>query len=70
MVDVEKHNRNIEIDATNKFMVGMNGDSIVVVNFERRMSKKDALNLAAWIVALADPMETEFVHVFRKVLET
>lgn len=36
-------------------MVGMHGDDIVIVAFGRRLSQSDAINLAAWLVVLADP---------------
>ena len=35
----------------NKFMIGMQGDSIISMKLGLRMSEEDALNLAAWIVA-------------------
>lgn len=41
------------IDTTNKFLVAVHGDDVVIVNPRRRMDKDDALNLAAWLVALA-----------------
>jgi DeoR/GlpR family transcriptional regulator of sugar metabolism len=46
------------MDTLNKFGVGVSGlglESIVVLlNPARVMSKQDALNLAAWLVVLAD----------------
>ena len=43
-----------EIDVQNKFLVGMAADDITILMMAKRLSKQDALNLAAWIVALAD----------------
>lgn len=43
------------IDTMNKFMVGVQGDSIVMLRPPRgAISKKDALVFAAWIATLAD----------------
>ena len=39
----------------NKFLVGAQGDDLVILAFARRLSKSDALNLAAHLVVLADP---------------
>jgi len=50
---------------TNKFLVGVGGDSIAITKpVPPIMSKADALNLAAWLVALADDKEE-----FRELLE-
>ena len=38
----------------NRWGVGVQGDSIVVLMPPRRLSKDDAITFAAWIVALAD----------------
>jgi hypothetical protein len=45
-----------EIDTTNRFLVGTDGIGITfpLIAVPRRLSKADALNLAAWLVALAD----------------
>ncbi len=44
-----------QIDTQNKFMVGINGNDIVIMRLaQARLSQADALNLAAWLVALAD----------------
>lgn len=39
----------------NEFMVGMQGDEIIILAFTRKLSKEQALNLASYLVALADP---------------
>lgn len=44
-----------DIDTTNKFMVSLHGDGIVMLRRPAsQLSKAEALNLAAWLVALAD----------------
>ena len=50
----------------NKFYVAANvvGD-VSILAFSRSMKREDALNLAAWIVLLADPVGEDF----SKVLE-
>lgn len=50
-----------EIDAFNKFLVGMQGQSLVILNPPRGViSKQDALVLAAWLVSMADPLGEQF----------
>jgi len=56
-----------EIDVQNKFLVGMAADDITILMMARRLSKPDALNLAAWIVALADDSADNIT--FRTLLE-
>lgn len=44
-----------ELSPDNTFMVGVSGANIILLKPPRgSMSKSDALNLAAWIVAVAD----------------
>lgn len=44
-----------EIDTANKFMVGAtSGDRIAIIKIGLNLSRADALNLAAWLVTLAD----------------
>lgn len=44
-----------ELNTFNKYMVGVQGDSIVIINPPRGpMQKTDALVLAAWIVVLSE----------------
>ena len=56
-----------EVDASNRFLVGMQGEEIVIFAVGRRLSHDDALNLAAWIVTLADPLGEEFAEVLKAV---
>lgn len=61
-----------EVDTTNYHMVavGPNG-SIVVLNPPiGPMTKSEALAYAAWIVALADPLDQEFKKTLNAVLNT
>jgi hypothetical protein len=55
----------------NKFFVGMRGDQIQIMKSPAVLSKADALNLAGWLVALADfsPDHAEF-HALLKEIES
>lgn len=54
-----------KIDTTNHFLVGVRGDGLIVVNQPVGViSRERALNLAAWLVALADRDDK-----FEKLLE-
>jgi hypothetical protein len=57
------------IDMMNKFMVGVQGERISIGNPQPFMSRSDALNLAAWLVAVAD-LDNEFALVLDKVRNT
>lgn len=63
-----------EIDTANKFFVGLGGagfDRITfVVPLPREFSRKDALNLAAWIVTLAESEEGEFDKLLKAIKNT
>jgi len=41
-------------------MVGQRGDMVVILRFQRELTKEEALNLAAWLVLLADPSRKSF----------
>lgn len=46
------------MDVSNKFLVSLGGDDVVILRqVPARLSKKDALNLAAYLVAMADDAE-------------
>lgn len=52
-------------------MVAIQGDEILVMNPPRTpISREDALLLASWLVAIADPMEEEFNAVLNAVKGT
>ena len=52
----------------NEQMVASQGDSIIILRPKARMTKSEALHLAAWIVALAD--EGEESGEFEKILDS
>jgi hypothetical protein len=64
------------IDTTNRFQVGLAGDGIAVLGTARLLrgpiSKEDALNLAAWLVAVAEvaPGPGRFAPVLEAVRNT
>lgn len=61
----------MEIDTVNKFLVSSVGDNVAIMNPPRgRLSRSDALLLAAWLVALApdDGTEPTFQQVLTAVL--
>lgn len=46
----------------NKQLVGVQGDSIVILAPKNRMTRDEALAHAAWIVVLAENQEHRFVE--------
>ena len=56
-----------EISIANKSLVGVAADGIAILRIRDRLSKEDALNLAAWIVALADDSDDNIT--FMRLLE-
>lgn len=61
-----------EIDTTNKFMVSMymSGDLLIQLPPPRIIPPADALNLAAWLVALAEKEDGEFAKILDAVRAT
>jgi hypothetical protein len=58
----------MEMDTFNKYVVGVNGDKIVILAPPRGpISKEDALMFAAWIVTLADYSGEEFAKALEAV---
>lgn len=53
----------------NRCGVGMRGERVVILRFRAELSKREAVNLAAWIVALADEDE-EFKRLLQAVRNT
>lgn len=49
----------------NKFFVSVHSDKIIILGDCRVMPREDALNLAAWIVAVAD--RGEFAELLKAV---
>ena len=61
------------VDTVNKYAVGASGDALVMLRppmAGERISKADALVLAAWLVALADPIGGGFDRALDAVLST
>lgn len=56
----------------NEFCVGSNGEEITILAYHQGMtlSKEEALGLAAWLVACADPGQLEFQEILNAVLDT
>lgn len=52
------------------FMVGAMGDKITIMKFNAQLTKEQALNLAAWLVSLADPGTEEFQQYLDQVCNT
>jgi len=63
---------NQPIDTFNKFGVGgmAGSDDLVILAFNRRLSRDDALLLAAYLVAIADMAGGRFELVLAAVLNT
>ena len=47
-----------ELETFNKFGVSASAEGLVILTWQRRITKADALILAAWLVALADDDDT------------
>jgi len=58
-----------EIDTANKFVVGNRADAIVIGRPLAVLSKGEALNLAAWLVAIADDRD-EFPAILEAIKNT
>lgn len=52
------------------FIVGGRGDKIAILAFGREITNDQALNLAAWLVALADPGRERFDKFYAAVCNT
>ena len=59
-----------EIDSTNKFCVTAIRDEVAVLALPgRQLTRTEALNLAAWLVAVAD-VDDQFNAILSKVYDT
>lgn len=59
------------IETLNQFIVAANGDCIVVMHPPNTpLTKEEALNLAAYLVALADPTHERFAKVLKAIEST
>ncbi len=57
------------MDTSNKFGVSIQGGNIVLLNARHVLSKDEALNLAAYLVSMADPGGDKFAEVLTAVQE-
>lgn len=55
------------LDSSNEFLVGMKGDKVVIIRPKMVLTRGEAVNLAVWLVALADPGRRQFDRVIREV---
>lgn len=57
-------------DTANRFVVvGTNGDRVLITaRLKRSLPKEEALNLAAWIVAVADPERKIFDSLLKEIV--
>jgi hypothetical protein len=53
-----------------RWMVACHGDKFAILRLNVEMDKDEALNLAAWLVALADPGGAEFAEYLKAVQST
>lgn len=59
------------VNTVNEFLVGIRGGDIIIgLPPLRPITKDEALRLAAWLVAVADPTGDDFDKVRRAVLST
>ncbi len=57
--------------ADNKYMVARQGDYTIVMNPPKRMLDEDALEFAAWIVAMSPPpLQDKFSEILDEVRNT
>jgi len=61
----------IELDTVNRFIVGVRGNErVVILRWRVEVSKAEALNLAAWLVALAEEHDGDFARLLDAVQNT
>lgn len=62
-----------EIDAFNRFTVGVHGATVVIGNPQHRLTRKDAILLAAYLVEMADAVgsfeDERADHLFAETLK-
>lgn len=60
-----------DIETTNDFLVGSNGHTVqFLFPPTGPLDKEKVLRLAAWLVALADPLQERFPKILEAVLNT
>lgn len=58
------------LDSSNQFFVGVSGDRVVIQrNPVGYLRKEEAINLAAWLMLLADPDGKKFERVVKEISE-
>ena len=55
------------IDTTNKFIVSAQGNDVIILRAVSLITQEDALNLAAYLVALSEQRFEDFVKVYEAV---
>lgn len=63
----------MEIDTFNKYLVSVKGECLLMLRppqLGEALTKSEALLLAAYLVALADPEDAEFPRMLKAVRET
>ena len=53
--------------ALNKHLVSSNGEDVLIMNPPQRLTKDEAVEFAAWLVAVAGADEKEFNAKFQEV---
>jgi hypothetical protein len=59
-----------QLDTTNRFAVGSQGGTVRIGLPCGVLTKDDALNLAAYLVAITDPTQAEFTPLLKAILST
>lgn len=59
-----------KVDSGNWFLVGGRGDEIVILRQPTgTLTKAEAVNLAAWLMVMADPTGEEFERVVKEIVK-
>lgn len=59
------------IDSSNQFFVCVKGDELIIARLPAgRLTKEQALNLAAWLKVLADPGGEKFQELVERIENT
>lgn len=59
------------MDSSNRSWVGVRGDGAICVSYAKPiMSRAEAINLAAWLAVLADPVGEDFARMVREIKQS
>jgi hypothetical protein len=58
------------IDTSNDHFASTNGDTFTLLRPLVNASREETLRAAAWLVAMADPLQRDFPEVLKAVLST